>query len=114
MTTSKKTVTEAKPANYAVWAKDAADGTRRLKLVVTTKAGRVEQTYYVVPREFGYTLVKDAVGATRDLLYNVTTTWADWTCNCPDRRRNDRDGYNCKHVRGLRAALAKRSYPETL
>ncbi len=110
MTTTEPKTTE----NYVRWLKDEVNGARRLLISVGTKAGTVERVYEVEVTPTGYRLhfLDDA---NRFKVYSVNTNWCDgWRCDCPDAtNRRDRE-YNCKHVRGLRAALAKRPYPETL
>jgi hypothetical protein len=46
----------------------------------------------------GYRLTKDD-----QTTYDIDTTGTDWQCSCPDATYRERE---CKHCKGLRAALA--------
>lgn len=47
--------------------------------------------------------------ATYFLVCRTITTYPDaWHCDCEDARRRDR--FNCKHVKAVKAALARRPF----
>lgn len=115
-------MTETKPekkARYVQWLKnEPGTNVPRLRIVVVNKAGPVVTDYLVLPSAEGYFLLKDDTKAVENFLYKIDTRWHDWTCTCADFRRHGQpvhdgygdncNGYECKHVAGLRAALAKR------
>lgn len=52
----------------------------------------------------GYRLTKtDGSG----IAYDVDTTVSPWKCDCPDNTYTCRPDGQCKHAKGLRAALAR-------
>lgn len=60
-----------------------------------------------VLRLYRFDFSKPGTGLT---VYTVdTSSVLSWRCDCPDAANRDRPG-GCKHVKALRAAVAKRPY----
>ena len=82
-------------------------GNPLLRITVATSRGPVAQVYEVEQVTGGYNLYR------LDNLYHLITyrirvdASGCWWCDCPDADMDPSRCNHCKHVRGLRAALAK-------
>jgi hypothetical protein len=113
MTTSTATRKSVKPVSGRCrWLKPLVlpHGIGRLAITSHTQRGPVTAEYDVeailnaAGQVVGYHLVKDD-----DERYHIDTSWgAVWECDCADATFRGRE---CKHVRSVRAGLARLATP---
>src|SRR4051812_48588070 len=91
----------------ARWIKRPASPRHAGRLEITNGNGQAQE-YDVVPIISGETLVGYLLFKDRTTSYAIDVTVNPWTCECGDYvfRREGSETPECKHVAGLRVALA--------
>lgn len=89
---------------------DPQTGNRWLHVECHTPSGGVTKDDYEVEQfAGGFRLHRLDPETFEVVTYTISTTWGNgvWSCSCPDAANRPERRGQCKHVRALRAALAK-------